>query len=399
MSDQIKQFREEHGLFRNIPRSLRGAVERRLRTLEADRDEFDRSALEMHGRLKRLYSLLHLKPGDWARATLFEKPPAESPRAALRRLADRRNNPVEAAGLIRRYRIPFLLAEAALGSLSEPVAVALIETMPGEELLARLPLLQRRGLLQGAVRDALLTRFQRMRGFSHERFPYPKIESVVRNSNLDRQLSAAAFALVKDESTAGAGSLTGDTALLVDVSMSMPRVGGGLELAAYLGWHLDRALDPGARLIVYRVGVAAEETSLRRGSELDQWRTTFSTPIPQTAGTALGAGVETLRQSGQRVSRLIVITDGCENRAPRLVSALERYRIDLGQRPVIQLVQPASGSTQLAGDLRNAQVPFGVFKVDAHLAGIDSFLPALRSSAGQSVTAQVLAFPDPDPVS
>src|SRR5207248_994934 len=103
-------------------------------------------------------ALLHIKPGDRARATLFGKPPPGSARAALRELVQARDDSRAAAALVRRHRLPYLLTEAALGALSEPVAVALIEVMEGEELLARLPLLARRGLIQGAVRAALLRR-------------------------------------------------------------------------------------------------------------------------------------------------------------------------------------------------------------------------------------------------
>ncbi|CEF49293.1 unnamed protein product [uncultured bacterium] len=390
MSDQIEQFREEHGLFRNVPRMVRRAVERRLRQLEADAEEFDRAALEHHGRLKRLHALLHIHPGERARATLFGKPPTDSPRAALRTLVLCKDDPETAAELVQIYRIPYLLAEAALGSLREPVAIALLETMAGEELLARLPLMARRGLLAGMVRDALLGRLQRMASFPHERFPYPKIESVVRNSNLDRQVAAAAFALVG--STTEEAALQGDTALLVDASLSMTREGGCLELAANIGWRVDRALASAAGLWVYLIGNESTAVPLRRGSGLDQWRAALTGPAPEAPGTALGTGVEALLRDGRQAVRLVLVTDGQENRAPRLVSALERYRSATGQRPLVQLVQPANASQQLAGDLRNAQVPFGVFTVDRHLVGLDAFLPAMRTSGAESRVAQILAF-------
>jgi hypothetical protein len=393
MTDQIDQFREEHGLFRNLPRSLRHAVERRLQVLEADADEFDRAALVTHGRLKRLHALLHVKPeNERVRATLFGKVPADSPRAALRQLAANRNSPAVAATLVRRHRIPYLLAEAALGTITEPVAVALIESLPAAELIVRLPLLARRSLLTGAVRDTLLARLQLMYEFPEERFEYPTIESVVRNSNLDRQVAQAAFALVG--SVSGATQLRGDTALLVDVSISMPREGGCLELAAHIGQRIDQALEAVAALHVYRTGTEAEAVSVRRGSGLDRWRAVFTAPVPETPGTALGAGVEALLRDNLRVGRVVLITDGRENRAPRLTSALERYRSVTGLRPALQLVQPAGASTQLAGDLRSAQVPYGVFTVDRHLAGLEAFLPALQSSGSESRAAQILAFRD-----
>src|SRR5215207_4668998 len=150
MSDIVENIQERHGLFRNVPRSLRTAIGRRLAELAADPAQFDREALTHHAKLKRLHALLHLKPGERARATLFGKPPADSLRAVLRQLA-RGNDPRAAAEMVRRHRLPYLLVEAALGGVPPPVAVALIEVLDAGELLARLPLLARRGLIQGEV--------------------------------------------------------------------------------------------------------------------------------------------------------------------------------------------------------------------------------------------------------
>src|SRR3712207_2298349 len=135
MSDRVERVQERHGMFRNVPRSLRRAIERRLRQLEADSERLDRDLLENHAKLKRLHALLHIKPGERARETLFGKPPEGSARAALRALA-RTKDPQAAADLVRRYRLPYLLVEAALGRIPEPVAVALVEVLDGNELLA-----------------------------------------------------------------------------------------------------------------------------------------------------------------------------------------------------------------------------------------------------------------------
>src|SRR5262245_22533215 len=128
MSDIREDIQERHGLFRNVPRFLRRAVERRLAGLEADPAQFDHEALQNHARLKRLHALLHIRPGERARATLFGKPPAGSLRAVLRELA-RARDARAAAALVRRHRLPYLLVEAALGGMPPPVAVALIEVL------------------------------------------------------------------------------------------------------------------------------------------------------------------------------------------------------------------------------------------------------------------------------
>jgi hypothetical protein len=388
MSDIIENIQERHGMFRNVPRFLRTAAQRRLAQLEADPVQFDREALENHAKLKRLHALLHIKPAEHARSTLFGKPPKGSLRAVLRQLAQTRD-PHAAAELVRRHRLPYLLVEAALGSMPPPVAVALIEVMDAEELLARLPLLARRDVIKDEVYHTLSRRLVTLAADPAQRFPYQKIESVVRQAGLDRQLSETAFQLV---GSPGGVHLQGDTALLVDASGSMVTPDGRLELAAEVAWRVDQALDADAELVLYLFDVSAQPFGLRRRSGLDQWRGALTVTRPPAAGTSVGAAVERLAADRRRVSRLILITDGYENRPPRLVPALERYRAAMNQRPAIHLVQPAGTAPQLAMDLRNGNVPFSVFTVDLHRLGLAALAPALAAQADEDLVNRILAF-------
>ncbi len=389
MIDKIEKIRDERGMFKNVPRFLRRAVERRLADLEKDVETFDREALVNHGRLKRLHALLHIKPGRRARPTLFDQLPPDSPRAVLAELV-KTNDPRKAAALVREHRIPFLLVESALGTISKPVAVALVESMEADELLSRLPLLSRRGLLTGDVRQALLSRLSAMSRDASQRFSYQKIESVVRNSQLDKTLAKAAFQLI--EADKSADTLAGDTALIVDDSLSMPREGNCLSLAAGVAWRLDQGLAPEAKLNVYLAGIGGLKVEVQRNKGLDHWRKMLSVTVADIQGTSLGSAVEKLAADGHRVSRLVVVSDGYENRPPRLASALDRYRNQTGQRPLLHLVQPAEAGSQLAIDLRKAQIPFGVFTLDRHLLGLDALLAALVAHQEDNVIAQILNF-------
>src|SRR5947209_19683274 len=91
---------EEFGLFRNPPRALKTEITRYLREREVDPEWFDGSVLVARKAVKRLFALLHVKPGDRAQRILFdEDPPADSRLAALRVLA-RAATPVEQARAI-----------------------------------------------------------------------------------------------------------------------------------------------------------------------------------------------------------------------------------------------------------------------------------------------------------
>src|SRR4051812_12102304 len=64
---------EEFGLFRNPPRSLRTEIVRYLREREADAAWFDSSVLVARKALKRMYALLHVRPGERAQQILFDE--------------------------------------------------------------------------------------------------------------------------------------------------------------------------------------------------------------------------------------------------------------------------------------------------------------------------------------
>src|SRR5262249_44640837 len=55
---------EEFGLFRNPPRALKTEIVRYLHEREADPEWFDSSVLIARKAIKRLYALLHVKPGE-----------------------------------------------------------------------------------------------------------------------------------------------------------------------------------------------------------------------------------------------------------------------------------------------------------------------------------------------
>src|SRR5262249_5675648 len=97
----------EFGLHRNPPRSLRTEITRSLREREANPEWFDSTVLVARKALKRLYALLHIKPGERAQAILFDdSPPPDSRVAGLKRLAQA-STPEEQARAIVESRIPF----------------------------------------------------------------------------------------------------------------------------------------------------------------------------------------------------------------------------------------------------------------------------------------------------
>ncbi len=135
---------EEFGLFRNPPRSLRTEIVRYLREREAEADWFDSTALTARKALKRLYALLHIKPGERAEQILFdEAPPADSRMFALKELA-KAATPAEQARAIVEHKLPYRVAASVVRQMTPAVLAALIDRMSPQELINNLASLQRR---------------------------------------------------------------------------------------------------------------------------------------------------------------------------------------------------------------------------------------------------------------
>src|SRR5207248_1403160 len=147
---------EDVGLFRSLPRSLRTEVKRYLKEREADADWFDGSVLVARKALKRLYALLHVKPGERAQKVLFEgEPPPDSRLFALRELA-RAASPKEQAQVIRAQRIPYRVAATVVQRMTPEIVAALVESMSPQEVINNLGSLKRRGALDDVGTKALV---------------------------------------------------------------------------------------------------------------------------------------------------------------------------------------------------------------------------------------------------
>src|SRR5207244_6074799 len=109
---------EDFGLFRNPPRALKTEIVRYLREREGDAEWFDSSVLVARKAIKRLYALLHVKPGERAQKILFEEaPPADSRLAALKDLA-RAKTPAQQAHAIIEHRIPYRVAATVVQQMT-----------------------------------------------------------------------------------------------------------------------------------------------------------------------------------------------------------------------------------------------------------------------------------------
>src|SRR5579884_1059762 len=255
---------EDFGLFRSLPRSLRTEVRRYLAEREADADWFDGSVLVARKAVKRLYALLHVKPGERAQQVLFaDQPPPDSRLFALRELA-RCKSPKEQAQVITAQRIPYRVAATVVQRMTPEVLTALVECMSPQEVINNLGALKRRGALDNPLTKALVERkLGEARG--NERVSAFKAEEAAKavpglDEKVTRKLEEAADARVKAK-----GRISRPTALLIDKSGSMSLA---IELGKRIGAMLSAVCD--AELYVYAFDTAVYPVQAG-GTDLASW--------------------------------------------------------------------------------------------------------------------------------
>jgi hypothetical protein len=377
---------EDFGLFRNPPRSLRTEVSRYLGEREADPVWFDSTVLIARKTLKRLYSLLHVKPGERAQRILFdEDPPADSRLAALRDLAHS-ESPEAQAEVILMHKIPYRIAATVLKKVTPATLKALIERMSPQELINNLGSMKRHGALRDASLKALVeAKLQdaqlgtRVSALKADR----ALEATELSGNLRERLEEVADVQVKAK-----GRITRPVALLVDKS-------GSMELAIEMGKRIGALISAVCEsdLYVYAFDTMAYPIE-RTGPKLADWERTFA-GITAGGMTSCGVAVEMLRRRRQRVEQIILVTDEEENEPPFFVEVLQKYKAELEPGVGVCIVKTPDASTKLEGQCRAAGIKVDVFAFGGDYYSLPNLIPLLAPASEMDLLMEILDYPLP----
>ena len=377
---------DRFGLFKNLPRSLRTEVARYLREREADDAWFDSTALTARKALKRLYALLHVKPGPRAQAVLFdEQPPAGSKLAGLKELAAA-ETPQEQARLIAVHDVPFRVAVGVVKSVTPAVLQALVARMSPQEVINNLAMLGRKGATAhpevSALIDAKLEQAKtagRVSAFKAEAARDAAGVSAAVKAKLDG---------VADAQVKARGRIARPTALLIDKSGSMTQA---IEIGKRLGAMLAAVTD--RELYVYAFDSIAYPVEAA-GPELAAWEKAL-TGITAGGNTSVGVGVEMLRRKKQYVEQIVVVTDEGENADPRFVPALVKYRDELKADPAVCFVKVAGATTQLEDECKKAGVAADAYQFTGDYYALPNLVPLLARPSKLELLQEVLEYPLP----
>ncbi len=377
---------EEFGLFRNPPRALRTEVSRYLREREADPEWFDSTVLVARKALKRLYAVLHVKPGERAQRILFdEAPPADSRVFALKELA-RAQTPAEQAKAIVDHRIPYRVAATVVRQMTPTVLLALIERMSAQELINNLGSLQKRGAFDNADLKALIeSRLDEARTAS--RVSALKAEEAVKAADLAPEVRAK-LERVADTQVKARGRIARPTALLIDKSSSM-------ELAIELGKRIGALVSAVCEkdLYVYAFDTIAYPID-RAGDDLAAWEKALQ-GITAGGATSCGVAVEAMTRKRQYVEQIVLVTDEGENTAPLFVDSLAKYRTEVQADPNVCIVKTPGAGTYLEERCRQAGVMCDAFQFTGDYYALPNLVPLLARPSKLELLMEIMEYPLP----
>jgi hypothetical protein len=382
----VREVVGDFGLFRNVPSSLKTEVTRYLREREANPDWFDSTALVARKALKRLYAVLHIRPGERAQKILFdEQPPADSRVGALKRLA-RLDDPSEQARAIVEARIPFRIAVSVIPEISPAILEALIERMSPQELINNLGALQRYGTLSNPDLKAMIDlKLEEAKSYTRASALKPEaaLQAVELSADVRRKLEEVADVQIKAR-----GRLHRPTALLIDKS-------GSMEVALEVGKRIAAMISAACEkeLYVYAFDSMAYPVQAK-GSDWAAWKCAFE-GINAGGETSCGIALEYMRRKKQYVEQIVVVTDEEEYTPPYFVESFLKYRQALSADPSICFVKVPDSSTRLEEQCKRAGIKAGTFDFKGDYYSLPNLLALLEPPSEFDLLMEIMDYPLP----
>jgi hypothetical protein len=384
---QVVTMTADTGLFRNVPRSLRTEVTRYLREREADPAWFDASALVARKAMKRLYALLHVKPGPRAQAALFDDaPPADSKLAGLKRLANARTADEQAA-LIGELDLPFRVAVGAVRAVTPAVLEALVGRMSPQEVINNLEAVRRRGGFDSPEVKALVERKLEEAKTAGRVSAFKAGAAKAAAAGLSEAVRGKLDAVV-DAQVKARGRIARPTALLIDKSGSME---AAIELGKRIGAMLAAVCD--RELYVYAFDTIAYPVT-PAGPDLAAWDTALR-GITAGGSTSVGAAVEVMRKKRQYVEQFVVVTDEGENAAPNFVPTLKKYREEVSPDPTVCFVKTPGATHQLESECQAAGLAADAYPFAGDYYALPNLVPLLARPSKLELLQEILEYPLP----
>lgn len=319
-------------------RAIARTVERYLRERETRWPWWEATALQHRKSMKELYALYHVKPDAKADLILFKgNPPKGSAFEVVARLAEM--PAAEAAGAVLEHRIPWLVAQGALGArVREPdLLLALIERMSPAELITNAAALERWGARElPETRAAFEAALER--AATSKRAPALKATRAAEAQKPEAGKVAEKLRGVQERQLDAGAGVEGDWLVLADKSASMHQA---IEVARQVAALLARTVRGKVHLVFFDTDPRHLEVT---GRTYDEIRAATAT-VTADGGTSIGCGLAYARERGLEFQGIAVVSDAKENTPPVFCREYARLRDLGGEEPSVYLYRMGTTMT------------------------------------------------------
>lgn len=325
---------------------LQRFVLRYLRDLEGDPREWETTALQHQVSIRRLYMRYHIPSTELTRSLLpnmflpgtREKATRKSTGkfAMVRQIPTM--SPLEIAGLIDRYKLPWLIVRGALGARAkEPdILMAIISRMTAGDLATSAKWLIRAGVkdhpqTRAAFEEALAKAGKRGKA-KGTTLKAGKAAKAIK-ADLGEEKLAGKLQALQERQLDHLKTIQGRWAVLGDKSSSMATAIGTAKQVAAL---LARLVQDEVHLIFFDQG--PRYVGNVQGKSLEAIEMTTAA-ITASGGTSPGAALQYLLERRIVVDGIAIVSDGGERHAPDFQSVYRAYEKTLGVSPTIYLYE------------------------------------------------------------
>lgn len=384
---KVREVVGDFGLFKSVPRSLRTEVARYLADREANPEWFDSTVLVARKSLKRLYTVLHVKPGERAQKVLFDDDPPEDSRLATLKRVVKMTDPKEQARLITEAKVPFRVALSVVSEMSPAVLEALIDRMSPQEVINSLGMLRRHGALANPELKLLIdVKLEQAR--SSKKVSTFKAEAAIKAVDADDDLREK-LEQVADEQIKAKGRIRRSTAILCDKSASMDiAIDVGKRIAAMVSAVCEK------ELYVYAFDTMAYAIEART-HDWAAWKKAFD-GINSGGETSVGVALELMRRRGQKVEQFVIVTDEEEYNPPFFIESFLKYRQALAIDPAICFVKVPDSTTKLEDQCKRAGLPYSVFEFNGDYYSLPNLVSLLEPPSQLDLLLDIMDYPLPE---
>lgn len=309
---------------------LEGLIHRYLKTLESNWKKWERTCVQHRVSLKNLYSAYRVKPSEMARKILFE---GVAPRGTvfekIRNLSTM--SPDEAAGVIKRYKLPAVVIAGAAGKRMEDqaVAMAMLNRATATEVVTNTKLFKRLGAKNDpVVRAAYEEALKRVAESKTNTYKTTRAAEVLEEEGED--VLAAKLRAVQEKQIDRMATLDGNWLVLGDKSPSMTNA---LEGAKHLAGAIARSVRGQVMLVFFDSGPTAFDVTRKTYEEIKQM-TRFIVP---GGGTSIGCGLKYAMDRNFEIDGIAIASDARENTPPWFATTLKDYKAKTSRDPSVYL--------------------------------------------------------------